>query len=506
MPSLRLLCPFIVACAFFGSSASALASPVLVMGRDGSVHRRNDAALPSADSPLAELPALRDGLVAAAAGRGPLASAAATTTTPRLRRAAAKAVDRSLAQLLRTRAIDATDYAGYSRTFDDAVATAARLGGSRGAAIQSVLNNTADMARDGALTAPRLPAAFLTLSRNTEWWKTGKLLSYGERVEFNDSELVWEYYPGEGIQLQVLGTFGKANGLWMSKDRTHLRALLDEMTGVASTRGGALAWEYYFFFGGGTPPWASGMAQATGAQVLARASQLLDDPSYLATARQAIRIFQLPAPTGVGVRTTAGRRFLLYSFAPSQQVLNAFIQTLVALNDYNAIARDPRAAALFKAGEAQARLDLRATDTGAWSLYQVGGSEAPLSYQQLVTGFLTNLCDRTRESYWCSAGTRFTSYLRTPPAIELLTRSALGGSQSLVRFTVSKESKVGMTITRDGSTALSTSATVSHGPHGYAWHVPRSPGVYTVTLSGTDLAGNFGRVSATITVTGRARV
>jgi hypothetical protein len=248
------------------------------------------------------------------------------------------------------------------------------------------------------------------------------------------------------------------------------------------------------------------MAQATGVQALARASQLLNDPSYLATARKAIRIFQLAAPTGVSTKTKAGRRFLLYSFAPGQQVLNAFIQTLVALNDYNAIARDPRAASLFKAGEKQARLDLDATDTGAWSLYQVGGSEAPLSYEQLVTGFIGNLCDRTKASFWCNADRRFALYLRTPPALSLVTRSVKAGSSALVSFRVSKQSKVGMTITRDGQTSLSTSATVSYGSHGYTWKVPRSPGLYTVTLSGTDLAGNFARVTATITVRGRARV
>ena len=56
----------------------------------------------------------------------------------------------------------------------------------------------------------------------------------------------------------MLGTFGKANGLWMARDDDKLRALLDEMVRLAAERGGALAWEYYFDFGGGAPPWTSG--------------------------------------------------------------------------------------------------------------------------------------------------------------------------------------------------------------------------------------------------------
>jgi hypothetical protein len=304
----------------------------------------------------------------------------------------------------------------------------------------------------------------------------------------------------------VLGTFGKANGLWMERDRAKLGNLLDEMTALASTRGGSLAFEYYFYFGGGAPPWASAMAQATGIQSLARASQLLREPRYLDTARRGVKLFGIDATTGVSTKTSAGRRFLLYSYAPSQQVLNGFVQTLVGLNDYGAIARDPRARRLFDAGERQARLDLGASDTGAWSLYQLGGSEADLNYQTLVTEFIHNLCDRSGIAYWCEADRRFARYLREPPRLNLITTRVRARSEALVRFEVSKISKVGMTIRRNGVTSLSTSATLSRGPHGYSWDVPSTPGSYDLTLSGTDLAGNYGTRTFTVTVLGRGGV
>lgn len=387
------------------------------MDGHGRVHERVDRALPPVGSPLADLPAPRQFHAAAArAASGPARAAIARSSAPRARQAAAKTVRGELKALLKSDQITQEQHDEYRAIYDDALRTRTRLSSSRGAALQGVINNTNFMAGRGDLTASRLPAIFTTLKRNREWWATGRLLSYGERVEFNDSELVWQYYPGEGIQLQVLGTFGKGNGLWMSGDDRRLGELLDEMTTLASTRGGALAWEYYFYFGGGRPPWASAMAQATGVQVYARAAQKLKKPAYLKTASKAIKLFSVDATTGVSTKTSAGRRFLLYSFAPGQQVINGFVQTLVGLNDYWEISRDARARTLFQAGERQARLDLRATDTGAWALYQVGGAESDLSYQELLTGFIHNLCDRAEIDFWCDTDKRFRGYLKEAPS------------------------------------------------------------------------------------------
>ena len=52
----------------------------------------------------------------------------------------------------------------------------------------------------------------------------------GQRVGFAGSQLVWQYYAGQGIEIQWLGTFGKANGYFLSgrADDARLTALLDE--------------------------------------------------------------------------------------------------------------------------------------------------------------------------------------------------------------------------------------------------------------------------------------
>ena len=43
-------------------------------------------------------------------------------------------------------------------------------------------------------------------------------------VSFTGSELVYQFYPGHGIQIQWLGTFGKLNGYWSGGKRYDARA------------------------------------------------------------------------------------------------------------------------------------------------------------------------------------------------------------------------------------------------------------------------------------------
>ena len=95
------------------------------------------------------------------------------------------------------------------------------------------------MAARGQLTASRLPAVFLIVARNREWWASRPLLGYGQRVTFPGSQLVWQHYPGQGIQIQMLASFGKANGWWSTKrNDAQMRQLLDELLGLAAGRAG----------------------------------------------------------------------------------------------------------------------------------------------------------------------------------------------------------------------------------------------------------------------------
>jgi D-glucuronyl C5-epimerase C-terminus len=467
----------------------AAAAPVLVMREDGSVVRHRHSLTPAETFPP----------VRSAADQR--RSKPAATLSQRRR-----TVPGELKRLLAAGAIDDATYAERHAAYDDAKRTVKSLRGRRKLELGAVVKTLEDIAARGQLSASRLAPLFLTLQRNREWWTNGPLLSSGRRVGFDGSQIVWQYYPGAGIQIQVLGTFGKVNALWSSRQNTALGQAVDELLPLAAERAGGLAWEYYFDYRAGKAPWVSSLAQGTALQALSRAAQRLRrQADVLPVTGRGLSIFEQPAPEGVRVPVGAGAHYAQYSFEPGLRILNGFIQSLVGLYDYGRIAADGRATALFAAGEARARQEVPTYDTGAWSLYSRGTvtHESDLGYHTLLRDFLRNLCDRTETVIYCDTAASFSRYLREPPELQLLTRRVRVRRQVLVRFEVSKVSQVGMTIRRDGTTVLSTSASVSRGAHAYAWTVPATPGTYDVVLAGTDLAGNFGRIAETIEVLGR---
>lgn len=451
----------------------------MLLGAHGRVAIRNDRFIPGPTSEPTPI-------VAAASARRQ-----ATTRTAR----------GELARLQRTGAISTALYQHYLGTLTAAEASARRLRGTRAAELDAVLANLHAIAVAGALTAGRLPALFLTLERNRTWWTTGPLLSSGQRVEFAGSELVWEYYDGQGIELQELGSFGKADGLYTAGRRQYPRMLqlLGELIPLAAQRGGGIAWEYYFRFGGGLPPWTSAMSQATALEALARAYRVTRNPYYLAVGRRALPILGSAPPLGVSVATGRGRRYLLYSFAPGAAVINGFLQTLIGLHDYAHTSGDPTAASLFAAGDAEARAEVPSYDTGAWSLYEPG-QEDTLSYHTLVTGFLHQLCQRVHAVVYCTAAAHFDLYLKTPPALRLVSASARAGRPASVRFRVSKLSHVGIVLTDGARTVFLTSASFSYGVHSFAIPALTRPGGYSIRLAATDLAGNFNRITGSLQV------
>ena len=204
-------------------------------------------------------------------------------------------------------AIDQTQHDARLQTWRDALATWGRLKGVRRRELGAVIANVRGMAADGLLTVSRLAPVFLTVARNRLWWANGPLLGCGQRVQFSDSRLVWQYYPGQGIELQVLANFAKANYYWHAGKDAELGQLLSELVPLAAQRAGGLAWEYYFRFSGARPPWTSALSQGTALQALARGSQRLGDPALMATAQQGLALFEHPPPVGVRIPTPAAR-------------------------------------------------------------------------------------------------------------------------------------------------------------------------------------------------------
>ncbi|MBV8954768.1 MAG: hypothetical protein JO179_11565 [Solirubrobacterales bacterium] len=472
------------------SATRASAAPVMVLEPDGHAVVRDDPFVPAAS--LTSAPSVPTGARAASAAGRRAARARHGAPTP--------TVAGTLTKLWRAGAISTSTYRGYGSTLTAATSALRRLRGLRAIELSAVLANLHQIAADGLLSASRSPALFLTLESNRRWWTQGPLLNPAQRVELAGSELVWQYYPGQGIEIQELGSFGKADGLFTGgrANYARMRHLLAELIALVSMRGGGLAWEYFFRFEAGVPPWTSAMSQATALEALSDAYRAFGDPGYLALARRALPIFGQRPPAGVSVPTRRGLRYLLYSFAPGEAVINGFLQSLIGLYDFWRTSGDARAGRLFAAGDAEARAELPSYDTGAWSLYEPG-QESDLNYHALVTEFLHELCNRVRAPAYCATALRFDAYMKTPPALRLLTLRVRARGPSGLRFTVSKVSHVGIIVTSARHTVLLTSAQFGRGIH--AFGLPGlAPGSYAVRLAATDLAGNFSRSTWTLQV------
>jgi hypothetical protein len=417
-----------------------------------------------------------------------------------------KTISRELSSLYSAGAIDRATFDADRAIYNDVKRQIKRLSGARRAQLEGVLATVEGIAARGQMRASRLAPLFLTLQRNVEWWTSQPLLGSGQRVSFPESELVWQYVPGQGLQLHPLANFGKLNAY--AKSRRNVAAntlLLDELLSIAVPRGGGLAWEYYFTFDGGSPPWVSSLAQGTGLQAIARSAVKLDRmPELLPLIQKGLTMFEQAPPTGVRVETAGGVHYAQYSFWPSLRILNGFVQSLVGLYDVAQITGDPRAAQLYADGERTARSEVPTFDTGAWSLYSRGAitRESDLSYHTLLRDFLTSLCDRTSEPVYCNAELHFTTYLTVPPALALRTTRLRGGEAGTLRFTLSKISRTTVSVTApNGSRVLSVAAgTVGRGTRTVAWTPPRKPGIYTVRVDATDLAGNAGSVEGQVEV------
>lgn len=508
----------LIAALLLGGTLTSTATPALA-------GTQRQAARPLAEQ-LAPLPAAR---------------AKARTATAH---AAAPAVLATITRLRRSGAISQANAARDRNTYLEAQRTLAHLSGTRHTELADVLQNVLEMQTSGQMTASRMPEIFLTLQRNREWWAKGSLLSYGARVSFPGSRLVWEYYDGQGIELQWLATFGEANGYYLSGNQDEaLRQVLEEASALAVDRAGGVAWDYLFHFDGGSPPWTSGLSQGTAIQAFARASQRLDEPAFAATATEALGIFQTPPPAGVRQQIAPGPagapprvHYLEYSFAPSEHILNGFIQSLNGLYDFTKITGSATGLRLFEEGDADARAETPHYDTGAWSLYDQH-SESDLGYHELLAEFLQDLCERTRQGpptppistgevggtstktgsahragtypaqiegdqIYCSTAAHFREYLHVPPVISLLSKTLPAGARAGVQFSLSKIATISLTVTTTtGKTVWTNSATVEAGKPRLLWVTPKGSGIFDVSATATDLAGNHASISGQIKLT-----
>ncbi len=448
---------------------------------DPAVPTRAEIALPRANRPVAT------------------SAARARASTKRGRRA----VYAALRKEVRGKRIATSQYRRWRATYIRSIRTLRRLRGARATQLRYVLTSVESLALRRRLGATRMPVAFLNLERNRQYWPRLPYPAPGDQVSFRGSQILFQYFAGEGLQLHPLSTFKKANHLHgfcerreSTCDEAALRRILDEMTALAVKRGpGFIAWEYLFYFGGGTPPWMSGMAQATGIQALGRAAQLLNEPKYADTARRALGAFETAPPAGV--RTTGPRggvHYLQYSFAPRLFIFNAFLQSLLGLYDFDRVVGDAESRRLFDEAEPEAREEVPLSDVGDWSLYNYAGHESSPDYHELLREFLQSMCSRRLGAVYCEYARKYRGYQVDPPVVSY-DGPALATEDEPVSlsFDVSKLSAVQVTVTRpDGDVVFDRLATFRRGSGSFTW-TPRGPSTFTVRVAAKELRTGLGK-------------
>jgi hypothetical protein len=385
------------------------------------------------------------------------------------------------------------------------------------------------------------------------------------RVEFKGDPLTLQYYPGSGLRLQPLANFGKANALYNACkgintepgtpcEPDKLRELLDRLVATAARRGGFLAWEYYFPFGGGRPPWVSGIATGSALSAFSRGAALFkeqehqqqqapptpppapapppappaeptggstpippiptpsqteqpppahDSAYYLDIARQAVPVYAHGAPLGIRAAAPHGNHYLIYSFDRGLRVGNAFLESLIGLWDYWQISGDKHARALWIRGDREAKHELPRLDTGAWSLYSLGGAESDLNYHRVIRDFAQGLCERTTDRVYCDKAARFDKYLHQPAKVSIVgPKTARVKKTVRIAIRVDKISCLAIQILHGDKVIYQPTWYFPRGVHSFIW-TPSRPGTYRVHVLARDLMSRQSRADSDLRVLSR---
>ncbi|MDA0163424.1 D-glucuronyl C5-epimerase family protein [Solirubrobacter ginsenosidimutans] len=404
--------------------------------------------------------------------------------------------------------------ASLRKDWANANTTVAKLTGVRHDELAYVIATIRTLAAAHMLTVDRLRPTFLILRTNTHFWATAPMPAAGFRTSPDADPAVFQYYPGHGLQLQPLASWGRANaiaGACLAALRSHTKRdrcrpgamakSLDRLSALGAQRSGYLAFEYYFAYGTGSPPWVSGMTQATAIQALSRGYRAMGKERWRRAALSALGAFEKGPPNGISVRAPGGHHYLLYSFAPGHLVFNGGLQAVIGLRDAAALLHSKRAEKLFATGERATRREVAEYDTGAWSLYSEHGAEATLNYHSLIAGFLANLCDRVHRRVYCSAGKRFKRYEHEPTKIDLTPLHKVRWDRtSTIRFSISKISTVKVRIWGTRGMSLSRDLKVSRGVQTLSWRPP-GRGRYTLRITAQGPSGPLGVEQRAIRVT-----
>ena len=400
----------------------------------------------------------------------------------------AGAISRGLRSAVAAGRLSRAEAAEYRAVVRRARAAIGRLSGSRRTIVARVLRQVRLQA--GAFNRPRALALFSMLEQNATYLSR-RGLPANETDVVGKYGIVYRVGWGYGLQFHPLANAIALNAHLYAERRQRALQLASALAARMVPRRNGAVLEYYFPYAGGAPPWASGMAQAIGAQAFARTGRRLTAPDFFVSAKQAAR----SVPGSLTMQVSTGPWVRLYSFS-RLVVLNAQLQSALSLVDYGRIADDVEAIGLGDRMEDAARNLMSRFDTGHWTNYSPG-QEAPLKYHLYHVELARSLAQRSNADFWQAAAVRFNRYSHEPPVFKggpaLSTIYPWPGDGfrdgTRVRFWVSKISTV--SVRMGGRTyAFGLSR---RGWYAFNWNPGRTrAGLYRPIVTAVDLAGNRG--------------
>jgi hypothetical protein len=206
----------------------------------------------------------------------------------------------------------------------------------------------------------------------------------------------------------------------VAKAKDHFLNSADWLVENASAKQGGKysLWEYDFpwmFYGGIAPPYASALAQAEGAELLAKAYAVTNEEKYLRAAQKAVAAFLVDYDEGgvASLEDDGNSVFLQLVAKPGFKktyVLNGHTGALLHLWEYYKITNDEVAKDVFEKGVKYLRNNLPQFDAGDWSYYDKMGTLAKESYHKGHIKQLNYLYDITNESILEEYGYKFLLY------------------------------------------------------------------------------------------------
>ena len=269
-----------------------------------------------------------------------------------------------------------------------------KLAGTRRRALRPCSRTSTRSPRAATLTASRLPALFETVARNRQWWASGPLLRYGQRVSFAAARSSGSTTPARGCRSSGSGRSARQRAV-EDEATTPTCARCSTRLSLAARAPAGSRWSTSSTSTAATPPWASGLAQGTGDPGAVARRVRLTRAALLRGRALALGIFRTAPPSGVRVATEHGAHYLstrsrrrCACSTPSRRR-----STACTTSRCSPTTRGPRA---VRGRRGELRVALPAYDTGAWSRYSLH-TEADLGYHKLARDFLVSLCTRLQE-------------------------------------------------------------------------------------------------------------